>query len=123
MYLVTDWVHKCFGDGWASECEISFSHHPIGCHIAVASDRLIGFVCLESTCRGFLGPIGVDETCRGQDVGRGLLLSGLHAMACMGYAYAIIGGVGPSEFFAKVAGATEIAGSSPGIFKSLKCLG
>ena len=44
-------------------------------------------------------------------MGKGLLLSGLHAMAGMGYAYAIIGGVGPSEFFAKVAGATEIAGS------------
>ena len=116
-HLVVDWVRGSFGKGWASECEVAFSRHPITCHIAVALDKLMGFACFESSCRGFFGPIGVDKTRRGQDVGKGLLLSCLHTMAAMGYAYGIIGAVGPSEFFAKVAGATEIEGSSPGIYR------
>ena len=33
-----------------------------------------------------------------------------------GYAYAIIGGVGPAEYYAKTVGATLIEGSSPGIY-------
>jgi len=33
-----------------------------------------------------------------------------------GYAYAIIGGVGPAEYYSKTVGATVIAGSSPGIY-------
>jgi hypothetical protein len=117
-HLVIDWVRDSFGKGWASECEVAFSRQPISCHIAVALDKLIGFACFESTCRGFFGPIGVDPSQRGQDVGKGLLLSSLHAMAAMGYGYAIIGAVGPSDFFAKAAGATEIEGSSPGIYRS-----
>jgi hypothetical protein len=117
-HLVMDWVRDSFGKAWASECEVAFSRQPITCHIAVAIDKLIGFACFESSCRDFFGPIGVDETRRGQDVGKTLLLSCLHAMAAMGYAYAIIGAAGPSEFFAKVAGAIEIEGSSPGIYRS-----
>jgi hypothetical protein len=34
----------------------------------------------------------------------------------MGYAYAIIGGVGPKEFYAKTVGAIEIPDSAPGIY-------
>ncbi len=117
-HLIIDWVRDSFGRGWASECEIAFSRHPITCHIAVALDKLVGFACFESSCKGFFGPIGVDKSRRRQHVGKALLLSGLHAMAAMGYAYGIIGGVGPSEFFAKAAGATEIEGSSPGIYRS-----
>jgi hypothetical protein len=37
-------------------------------------------------------------------------------MAGQGYAYAIIGGVGPVEFYAKTVGAIVIAGSQPGIY-------
>ena len=37
----------------------------------------------------------------------------------MGYAYAIIGGVGPAEFYAKVCGATVIEGSDPGVYGHL----
>jgi hypothetical protein len=45
-----------------------------------------------------------------------LTLAALAAMRASGYAYAIIGGVGPSAFYAKVAGATPIEGSTPGIY-------
>jgi len=43
-----------------------------------------------------------------------LLLSCLHAMRDNGYAYAIIAGVGPAEYYSKTVGATLIEGSSPG---------
>ena len=34
-----------------------------------------------------------------------------------GYAYAIIGGVGPAAFYASAVGAIPIEGSSPGIYR------
>jgi hypothetical protein len=38
-------------------------------------------------------------------------------MASIGYGYAIIGGVGPTEFYEKVVRAVPIEGSSPGIYR------
>ena len=43
----------------------------------------------------------------------------LQDMRTMGYAYAIAGAVGAGEFFRRVAGATEIEGSSPGIYRGM----
>jgi hypothetical protein len=37
----------------------------------------------------------------------------------LGYAYAIIGAPGPTDFYAKVAGATIIEGSDPGVYGQL----
>jgi hypothetical protein len=37
----------------------------------------------------------------------------------MGYAYAIIGGVGPAEFYAKVCGARTIEGSERSVYGEL----
>mgnify|MGYP005732248681 FL=1 len=37
----------------------------------------------------------------------------------MGYAYAIIGGVGPAEFYEKTFDAKIIDGSDPGIYKGI----
>ncbi|MEX1312903.1 MAG: GNAT family N-acetyltransferase, partial [Desulfotignum sp.] len=62
-------------------------------------------------------PTGVDVENRGTGIGKALLLSCLHAMAARGYAYAVIGGAGPTEFFVKAAGALPIAGSTPGIYR------
>jgi hypothetical protein len=45
-----------------------------------------------------------------------LLLSCLRAMRDDGYAYAIIGGVGPAQYYARTVGATLIEGSSPGVY-------
>jgi hypothetical protein len=38
-------------------------------------------------------------------------------MSAMGYAYAIVGGAGDVGFYARTAGATEIPGSTPGIYR------
>ena len=37
----------------------------------------------------------------------------------MGYAYAVIGGVGPAQFYEKVCGAFVIPGSEVGVYRPL----
>jgi len=114
---IVAWVREHFGGAWASECEVAFAQRPIACRIAVADGRVVGFACHDCTCANFFGPTGVVTSMRGRSVGSALLLACLHAMAARGYAYAIIGGVGKGDIYRKVAGAVEIAGSSPGIYR------
>lgn len=121
---VVAWVQDNFGDRWASECDVSFSLRPVGCMIAVQAggdDRkeIVGFGCHDATCKNFFGPTGVAESHRGKGIGKALLLACLHAMREQGYAYAIIGGAGPVEFYAKAVGATVIEGSVPGIYRGM----
>ena len=118
---VVEWVRGAFGDRWASECDVAFSNHPVSCFIATDSGRIIGFACYESTCKGFFGPTGVAESKRGEGIGTALLLASLQAMANLGYAYAIIGGAGPGEFYERTVGATAIEGSVPGIYRDDLC--
>ncbi len=68
------------------------------------------------TARGFLGPMGVAEEARRSGLGTVLLISALKGLRELGYAYGIIGGVGPADFYARAVGATPIEGSSPGIY-------
>ena len=114
---VVGWTQNRFGGGWAAECEVAFARQPIACMIAVSGGRLAGFACHDSTCRNFFGPIGIDSDLRQKGVGRAVLLATLHAMADAGYAYAIIGGAGPTAFFEKCAGAVTIPGSTPGVYR------
>jgi hypothetical protein len=114
---VTEWVRNTFDGAWDSECDFSFSNHPVSCFIATEAGKIIGFACYDSTCKNFFGPSGVAETRRGLGIGKALLLSCLNAMRANGFAYAIIGGVGPAEFYSKAVGAITIEGSSPGIYR------
>jgi GNAT superfamily N-acetyltransferase len=115
-HLVVEWVRVNYGDGWGSECEVSFSNQPISCYLATHEGEIVGFACYDSTCRNFFGPTGVLGTYRGRRIGTALLWACLHSMRAQGYAYAIIGGVGPVEFYAKAVGAIEIPDSTPGIY-------
>ena len=115
---VTGWVHDRFGDGWAAECDVAFARQPVACMVGEAGGRIVGFACHETTCRNFFGPIGTDSSFRHMGVGRALLLFTLNDMAAAGYAYAIIGGAGPTAFFEKCVGAFPIPGSTPGIYRS-----
>lgn len=117
--LVVQWIHKHFGGGWAAECDVAFAHEPVGCFIAVRDGALIGFCCHDATARNFLGPMGVLESARGGGIGKALLLASLHAQRAMGYGYAIIGWVGPAEFYQKSVGAKIIEGSTPGIYRGM----
>jgi GNAT superfamily N-acetyltransferase len=114
--IVVEWVGRHFEPEWVSECEVALARQPISCFIAVEKGQLAGFACHDATCRNFFGPTGVSYSYRGRGIGRALLLACLHAMAGEGYAYAIIGGVGPVEFYAKTVGAVVIADSDPGIY-------
>jgi GNAT superfamily N-acetyltransferase len=114
---VLRWVAGAFGPGWESECGIAFSRQPITCFIAVKEGRVVGFACHEATCRGYFGPTGVDPALRGLGVGTRLLLECLHDMRNLGYAYAVIGGAGPVDFYRKTVGALVIEGSEPGIYR------
>lgn len=114
--VVMEWVRHHFGDGWAAECEASFSYQPVTCFIAVAEGTILGFACYEATARNFFGPTGVAEASRGRGIGRALLLAALHGQKAMGYGYSIIGGAGPVDYYVKACGATVIEGSSPGIY-------
>lgn len=82
-------------------------------------DKLVGFACYDATCKGFFGPTGVDDVCRGKGVGTALLLACLHDMRAQGYGYAVIGGAGPVAFYEKTVGAIEIPDSKPGIYKGM----
>jgi GNAT superfamily N-acetyltransferase len=112
------WVREHF-PRWLAEAEGACCRLPVACFVAVREGTLIGFVCYDATCRNFFGPEGVLESERGHGVGRALLLAALHAQREQGYAYAIVGGVGPADFYAKSAGATPIPGSTPGIYAGL----
>jgi hypothetical protein len=118
-HVVIKWVRQTFGAGWASECDAAFARQPVSCFLAIMQQELVGFGCYEATCKNFFGPTGVSERCRGQGTGKALLLACLHAMRAEGYAYAIIGGVGPAEFYAKAVGAVLIDDSAPGIYQGL----
>jgi|SRR5690554_3131987 len=118
-HIVVDWVRDVFGEAWASETEVAFTNQPISCYVAIHQDKVVGFACYDATVRNFFGPTGVDPAYRGKGIGKVLFLASLHAMRESGYAYAIIGGAGPVEFYAKTAGAVVIEGSVPGIYRGM----
>lgn len=118
-HIVIEWVRREFGNGWASETEVTFSRQPVTSFIAMENGQVIGFACYDATCKAFFGPTGVSETARGRGTGKALFLACLHGMAADGYAYAIIGAAGPVDFYAKAVGATIIEGSTPGIYDGM----
>jgi GNAT superfamily N-acetyltransferase len=98
---------------------VAFARAPITCFIAARGRDLIGFANHDATCPNFFGPTGVLASARNKGVGKALLFTCLENMRAQGFAYAIIGGVGPAEFYAKTVGAVAIEGSAPGIYRGL----
>ena len=118
-HTVTAFVRANFSEKWVSEAEVAMTRQPIACFIATKDKEIIGFACYDTTLRGFFGPTGVLESARQLGVGKALLMRSLEALRESGYAYAIIGGVGPKEFYEKNCGAIEIPGSDPGTYTDL----
>ena len=118
-HVVTAFVAEHFGDQWVSEAAVALAARPARMLVAILDGRLAGFACHDVTARGFFGPTGVDPALRGRGIGRHLLLRALDALAQDGYAYAIIGAVGPVEFYRSACGAIEIPGSDPGPYRGL----
>jgi GNAT superfamily N-acetyltransferase len=115
---VVDWVRTHFASA-AAEVETAFAQVPATCFIAVRNDAILGFACYDVTCRNYFGPEAVAAAERGCGIGRALLLAALHTQRAQGYAYAIIGGVGPAEFYEKAVAAIAIPGSTPGIYAGM----
>ena len=113
---VAKWVEDFAGERWAMQAEAAFYNSPISCYIAIKEDKILGFALYDATCKNFFGPTAVDESYRGKGIGKALLLSALQAMRNDGYAYAIIGGAGPVEYYTKALDAQVIDKSTPGIY-------
>lgn len=109
-------INKHFGTGWAAEVEMAFSQHPVTCYIATYKSKIVGFAAYECTGRDYFGPTGVDPAYRNRGIGRLLLVRCMQALRELGYAYAVIGGAGPQDFYAKGVGASLIPDSSPGVY-------
>ena len=119
-YALRTFVREHFGDTWASEADFAFTDgHPIKGFIAMKDGDIVGFAVYETSRRNFFGPTGVREDMRGSAIGAVLLFRCLESMRDAGYAYAIIGGVGPAEFYEKVCGATIIPGSERSVYGEL----
>lgn len=78
-----------FGELWADEARFAMMHR--NCIIAVKDRRLVGFVCVDATAKGYVGPIGVTEEMRGKGVARALFYRAMLALRDMGYKYAVAG--------------------------------
>ena len=115
-HVVMKWVKSAFYEVWSSEVDVAMSNQPMTCFIALRKKKIVGFAAYDATARGFLGPMGVDGSCRGSGVGKALLITTLLDMRNSGYGYAIIGGVGPAEFYRKTVGAVDIPDSDPSIW-------
>ncbi|RAI89370.1 GNAT family N-acetyltransferase [Algoriphagus yeomjeoni] len=118
-HFVSNWVLEHFGEYWQSEVEVAFSRQPVACWLAQRGNDIIGFACYESTARNFFGPTGTLESERGKGIGKILLIKSLESMREMGYVYAIIGGIGPAEFYEKTVNAKIIEGSDISIYENL----
>jgi hypothetical protein len=73
---------------------------------------VVGFVTYESTSRGYFSPTGVLESERGKGIGKELLVRSMAGLREPGYAYAIIGAAGPTDFNEKTLEAIPIPGST-----------
>jgi predicted N-acetyltransferase YhbS len=116
MTTVREFVLMSFEAGWADEISVGYSHKPVSVFIAIREQLVVGFAAYECTRRGFFGPMGVAASERGRGIGHTLLLACLWGLREMGYAYGIIGGAGPTEFYERAAGASRIPDSVPGIY-------
>ncbi|RDY61096.1 GNAT family N-acetyltransferase [Flagellimonas nanhaiensis] len=117
--LVVNWVRENFSQNWADETEMAFASLPANCFIAQRGQSILGFACFEVSAKNFFGPTGVLPSERGKDLGKVLLVKSLQAMKEMGYAYAIIGGVGPASYYKKVVNAEIIVDSEKSIYQNL----
>jgi predicted N-acetyltransferase YhbS len=113
---VRGFVAREFGQAWADEVSVGLVRQPVTVFVALRDGRLVGFAAYECTRKNFFGPTGVVEAERGRGLGRALLLAALRGLRELGYAYAVVGGVGPSEFYERTVGARLIPESSPGVY-------
>ncbi len=122
-YKIVEYVRSTFSEeeGWAGECEVSLSHFPISCFIAVKDKKIIGFGCYDATAKGYFGPTGVSKEHRKKGIGKALLLKCLISMREEGYGYGIIGWPAEDalEFYKKAVDGIVIEDKANGIYQRM----
>ena len=116
-HRILPWVKEHSSLSAMGECDACFSNHPISLFLATRGPDIVGYACYNATCLDFFGPTRVLDEFQGRGIGKALLIRALRALREEGFAYAIIGGVGPAAFYRKAVGATLIPGSTPGIYR------
>ncbi|GAA0449999.1 GNAT family N-acetyltransferase [Alkalibacillus silvisoli] len=104
-------VRNEFSQEWSDTIEQGLSMNQTSFYVAYDDDNsLIGFAAYDvfEGKKGYIGPIGVITSNRTSGVGYALLHYCLKDMKQIGYAYAVIGGAGPIEFFEKACRAVVI---------------
>jgi predicted N-acetyltransferase YhbS len=107
--LSTFVVAAFIDENWGRATAVAYTRHPTSAFVALRAGEILGFAFYDIAFRGYFGPTGVSEVHRGGGIGACLLVAALNDMALKGYAYAVIGDVGPVEFYEKVCRATVIA--------------
>jgi len=118
--ILKRWVAENFFPEWAEEFENAFKGFPVTTFVALRDGTPVGFACYEATCRGFFGPTAVLPQERGKGIGKELLIRSMLGLRELGYAYGIVGGAGPADFYVKILGGLLIPGSTPGIYPERK---
>ncbi len=117
-YAVCDFVKELSSKAAASECDVCFSRLPVTCFVATHDEKLIGYACYDAVAKDYFGPTAVLPQYRGKGIGKLLLFKTLQAMRESGYVYAIIGSIGPREFYEKTVNAKIIDEHDSGIHQN-----
>lgn len=102
-----------FARTWAPETANAFARQPISLFLAERDGAIVGFAAYDCGLRGIFGPTGIAVDERAAGVASALLLRTLADMRAVGYAYAIIGAVGPAEFYERTCGAVLLPSAWP----------
>lgn len=98
-----------FAESWTRATAVAYQRHPVSAFVLIRANAVIGFAFYDIAFLGYFGAMGVREADRGNGIGARLTIAALKDMARKGYAYAVIGDVGPVEFYEKTCGAVIIA--------------
>lgn len=107
---LNSFVKREFGSGWLNSINNGFSKEEIPIFIAFEENEIIGFACYDvvRNKKSLFGPMGTSYSKRIKGVGYTLLHLCLNKMNNIGYEYAVLGEVGPIEFYEKACHATVI---------------
>ena len=120
FYKVSAFIRETFSEGWESETTAAYYNKPVSVFVAADNEKkIIGFACYDATARGFFGPTGVHSDYRSQGIGAALIRRCMQDMWEQGYGYAVIGGAGPTEFYAKTVKAIEIPDDKPSVYSRM----
>jgi mycothiol synthase len=105
----SDWMSG-WGGTWHAEAALALARETGSVHIAVRGEgehtEYLGFACQGSNRRSWFGPMGTEESLRGQGVGAVLLRRCLADQRAAGLPTAEVGWTGPIRFYARAVGAT-----------------